>query len=291
MTGIDSWATVAATNATADGGSINWAEGQAPSTVNNTARQMLADIRSQTNDAMWFQYGTGTQGASGNLATPTVYSSGTIFTIGGSVDVTTVYTVGRRVRAVGSSTGTIYGSISASSYSAPTTTVTVVWDSGSLSNETIVVSLAQVPTTGVPVPSASVKGTKTNDSAAAGTVGEVISSTVTSGAGVSLVSGTAKTITSISLTAGDWDVYGMFGAFSNTSIASVIAGTSLTTNTTGAEDETIYAAPISGNQTLQPVIPTIGVSIASTTTIYLVGRVAFTGTCVGYGRITGRRAR
>ncbi len=142
-----------------------------------------------------------------------------------------------------------------------------------------------------PAPSASVIGTTTNDSAATGYLGEIVTSTVASGAGVSLVTGTAKTVTSISLTAGDWDVFGMFGATSNTAIASVIAGASLTTDTSGAEDATVYAAPISGNQTLQPVIPTIRVSIASTTTIYLVGRVAFTGTCVGYGRITARRAR
>lgn len=142
-----------------------------------------------------------------------------------------------------------------------------------------------------PAPSASVIGTTTNDNAATGYIGEVVTSTVASGAGVSLVTGTAKTITSISLTAGDWDVYGMFGAFTDTAITSVIAGSSLTTNTTGAEDSTVYAAPISGNQTLQSAIPTVRVSIASTTTIYLVGRVAFTGTCVGYGRITARRAR
>jgi len=86
-------------------------------------------------------------------------------------------------------------------------------------------------------------------------------------------------------------VFGMFGAFSNTSISSVIAGASVTTNTDGAEDAITYAAPISGNQTLQPVIPTIRVSIASTTTIYLVGKVSFAGTCVGYGRITARRSR
>lgn len=42
-TGIQSWSTTAATNATADS-TINWAEGQAPSTVNNSARAMMAVI-------------------------------------------------------------------------------------------------------------------------------------------------------------------------------------------------------------------------------------------------------
>lgn len=158
MTGIDSYSITPATNATADGGSINWAEGQAPSTVNNTARQMLADTRALFNDSMWFQYGTGDQG-SGYLAVPAVYASGTSFTITGA-DVTLKYEANRRVRAVGSGTGTIYGSISSTSYNAgnTTTTVNVTWDSGSLSNETLVVSLAQVPVTGLPVPRGSIAG-------------------------------------------------------------------------------------------------------------------------------------
>lgn len=151
MTGIDSWSTTPATNATADGGSINWAEGQPPSSVNNTARQMLADERSRQNDLIWFQYGTGDQGA-GNIAVPSVYASGTSFTITGA-DVTTVYTTSRRLRAVGSGTGTIYGTISSSSYNSGNTktTVNVTWDSGSLSNETLVISLSQAPITGKPV--------------------------------------------------------------------------------------------------------------------------------------------
>lgn len=149
MTGIDSYSTTPATNATADAGAINWAEGQAPSTVNNTARQWMADTRARHNDLIWFQYGTGDQGA-GNVAVPAVYSSGTVFTIAGA-DVTAAYHVGRRLRAVGSGTGTIYGTISVTSYAPSTTTVTAVWDSGSLSNETLVISLCQIPITGSPL--------------------------------------------------------------------------------------------------------------------------------------------
>lgn len=168
MTGIDSWSTTPATNAIADAGAINWAEGQAPSTVNNTARQMLTDTRAAFNDLAWFQYGTGDQGA-GNIAVPAVYSSSTVFTIAGA-DVTAAYHVGRRLRAVGVSTGTIYGRISVTSYAPTTTTVTAVWDSGSLSNETLVVSLSQIPITGNPVafssgiftPAGLLVGSKTN---------------------------------------------------------------------------------------------------------------------------------
>ena len=147
--GIESWSTTPATNATADGGSINWAEGQFASTVNNTARQMCADVRSAFNDLAWFQYGSGDQGSS-YAATPAVYASATSFTIA-SVNVTAAFHVGRRVRAVGATTGTIWGTISASAFST-NTTVTVTWDSGSLANETLTVSLSQIPVLGNPIP-------------------------------------------------------------------------------------------------------------------------------------------
>lgn len=150
MTGIDSYSTTPATNATADGGAINYSEGMPPSAVNNTGRQALADERTAFNDLIWFNYGTGDQGA-GNIAVPSVYLSSTSFTITGA-DVTLVYHAGRRVRAVGVSTGTIFGSIASSSYNSGNTktTVVVIWDSGSLANETLVISLSQIPITGNP---------------------------------------------------------------------------------------------------------------------------------------------
>ena len=42
-TGVASWSTTAANNATADA-NVNWAEGQAPSTVNNSARAEMASV-------------------------------------------------------------------------------------------------------------------------------------------------------------------------------------------------------------------------------------------------------
>ena len=48
------------------------------------------------------------------------YASSTSFTVSGA-DVTTFYHAGRRIKAVGSSTGTIVGTISSSSFSTNTT--------------------------------------------------------------------------------------------------------------------------------------------------------------------------
>jgi hypothetical protein len=89
----------------------------------------MADIRQWYNTAEWIEYGD----AAGTY-TP-AYASSTSFTIAGA-NVTSVYHVGRRIKLIASTPGTIYGSITATSFST-NTTVTVSWDSGSLSDEAI----------------------------------------------------------------------------------------------------------------------------------------------------------
>jgi hypothetical protein len=48
-TGVHVWSTTAATNSTSDS-AINWAEGQAPSTVNDSARGLMAKVAEYRND-------------------------------------------------------------------------------------------------------------------------------------------------------------------------------------------------------------------------------------------------
>jgi predicted nucleic acid-binding protein len=69
--------------------------------------------------------------------------------------------------------------------------------------------------------------TQTNDSAAAGKVGEFITSNIVVGSAVALTTGTAANVTSVSLTAGDWDVCG-----------EVDLSTAATTNVTGVSSAT-----------------------------------------------------
>lgn len=115
--GLWNWSTTAANNATADP-SINWQEGQAPSTVNDSARAMMAAIAVQFQTGWeWQMWGD----------TPT-YVSATQFTVPGNL--TSRYTVGRRVRA-SVTAGTVYGTITNSAFTS-LTTVTVALDSGSL---------------------------------------------------------------------------------------------------------------------------------------------------------------
>jgi hypothetical protein len=146
MAGIKDYSTTAGNNTSVGGVSI--AEGMLPSNINNAFRAVTADMREWYNDAQWVIYGDGD--GSHTFA----YASGTSFTVNGA-DVTAHYHAGRRVKAVGSSTGTIYGTISSTSFSS-NTTVNVTWDSGSLSSETLVIYLAILTQTNNSLPTDSI---------------------------------------------------------------------------------------------------------------------------------------
>ena len=126
---IGKYDTTAGSNSATSSNSVSVAEGMLPSNINNALRDIMADIRQFYNSAEWIEYGDGA-----GTYTP-AYASSTSFTIAGA-NVTSIYHVGRRVKVVASTPGTIYGSITATSFST-NTTVTVAWDSGSLSNESI----------------------------------------------------------------------------------------------------------------------------------------------------------
>ena len=121
--------TTAANNTATGTGAVSVAEGMLPSNINNAFRSVMADIRQHYNAAEWIEDG---DGAGTYTAT---YASATSFTIDGT-DVTSIYHAGRRVKVVASTPGTIYGTVSSTSFST-NTTVNVTWDSGSLSNEAI----------------------------------------------------------------------------------------------------------------------------------------------------------
>ena len=98
--------------------------------INNTAREGMAVVRRWHEDAEWVW------GFPNDDGTVTILS-GTQFRLSG--DQSVAYVVGRRVRAVGPVTGTIYGGISIVTGGGGNTDVTVVWDSGSLAVEAVAV--------------------------------------------------------------------------------------------------------------------------------------------------------
>ena len=127
MAGIKDYSTTQADNTSLN--SISTAEGMLPSNLNNAIRALMKNTRDWYNDSQWVEYGDG------NGAYTATYASATSFTIDG-VDVTAIYHAGRRIKLTAATPGTIYGTVSSTSFST-NTTVNVTWDSGSLSSEAI----------------------------------------------------------------------------------------------------------------------------------------------------------
>lgn len=144
-----------------------------------------------------------------------------------------------------------------------------------------------------------IPGTTTNNDANAGNIGEFISASVVQGSPVSVTTGTPANITSISLTAGDWDVWGTMATIPAGSTTTTFAGVGIST-TTGTlptlSPNAAYAqlaglAVPAGNQLYMPV-GVSRLSLSTTTTVYIVGIVGFAISTMGiFGFIAARRVR
>jgi hypothetical protein len=139
-----------------------------------------------------------------------------------------------------------------------------------------------------------IAGTATNDDASAGNIGEYMSSVIPAASGVSISTTTATNMTTLSLTAGDWDVYGniTFTAASGTPITSAYCWLSTTsaslpdTGLIGGWDST------AGSTARGMTAPFLRVSVSSTTTVYISGLVVFGSSTVKMtGGIFARRRR
>jgi len=158
------------------------------------------------------------------------------------------------------------------------------------------------PTTGTLLTSAqptinqpNIVGTTTNDSAAAGSVGEFVNSVVPQASGLALSTGVAKDVTTISLTAGDWDVWGnVFFTAGSGLIFTNMNGWINTASATIPDNSLISNFSISGGDFGGSgfCVPQIRISIAVTTTVYLSGSANFaSSTGKICGGIYARRVR
>lgn len=143
-----------------------------------------------------------------------------------------------------------------------------------------------------------IPGTPTNDSASAGRVGQYVESVIVSGSAVSLTTATPATVTSISLTAGDWDVdsVGSFVPAATTSQSQIVVSISGTTNvldtTPGKLGIITTPAFVSGGFQSQVSLPPYRLSLSVTTTVFMVAQSNFTvSTMTSYGIIRARRVR
>lgn len=140
--------------------------------------------------------------------------------------------------------------------------------------------------------------TATNDNAAAGALGEYISSTVLIGSAVALSNNVAANITSISLTAGDWDVWGSVGITTAAStVTTVFVGWISTTSATVPTSPnngayTNYSIPSITNDAMTQPVGLTRISLSGTTTTYLSTLMLFSvSTMSAYGFIGARRVR
>ncbi|WP_124480189.1 hypothetical protein [Burkholderia stagnalis] len=136
-------------------------------------------------------------------------------------------------------------------------------------------------------------GTTTNDNAQAGSIGEYVAATFTS---FSLTNNTNQNLTSISLTAGDWDVTGhaLFQTGTGATMTAEVLGVSLTSSTLPAIGNYWQGSTsITGTGGAQSgIAPVQRLSLASTTTVYLVVLALFSGgTSTATGFIRARRVR
>lgn len=141
-----------------------------------------------------------------------------------------------------------------------------------------------------------VSGTGTNDNAPVGYYGEYVGpALVAIGAPVSLTNNTAANVTSISLTAGDWDVTALASVTETTStVTARIAGistTSATLPTDGSEGYNGVQSTLTSETNSIP-LNRKRISVSGTTTVYLVEKVTFSaGTAGAFGALDARRVR
>lgn len=156
---------------------------------------------------------------------------------------------------------------------------------------------------GVTVSKGQFPGTTTNDNATAGNIGEYVFSDIVQASAVALTTGVTANVASISLTAGDWDVWinPIFRPATNTSVVFLnvaITSTSATlpaldglngSQWTGPGAGTVFGA--TANNVNIPGART-RFSLSGTTTIFFVAQATFnTSTLGAFGAIQAVRLR
>jgi hypothetical protein len=141
-------------------------------------------------------------------------------------------------------------------------------------------------------------GTPTNDAANTGFVGETVDGSAALSS-VSLTNATAANLTSISLTAGDWEISGA-GYFLPAATTTVLALHASIGTTPATKVSTIgrfgavsfNAIVMAANENTSIPVPPFRLSLAAPATVFLVGWAQFgTSTCAAGGTIHARRLR
>jgi hypothetical protein len=131
-------------------------------------------------------------------------------------------------------------------------------------------------------------GTTTNDNANAGSLGEYLSVT---GPLMPITSSTVTNVTSMSLSAGDWDTQGVCYFQPGSPSSQVTLGVSLSSATLPSFTDLTSIQSTLGIFDYILNSPVVRIAIPTTQTLYLVGLSLFTGTSQVRGFLRARRVR
>ena len=138
-------------------------------------------------------------------------------------------------------------------------------------------------------------GITSGSAPASGFIGEQVRSYVAQASAVTLTpSGSSVNVTSISLTAGIWDVSCVCAVVQTVAGSGSTAGCSIVTvsGTGGTDGDNSVGgpAPVMNVYAVYPTIPSYRLTLSATTTVYMTGNMSFsTGTWKGYGRLSATR--
>lgn len=132
-------------------------------------------------------------------------------------------------------------------------------------------------------------GVSTNTNAASGQVGELLSAANVAGSPITFTTGIAKTLQTVTLTPGDWDVWANIFC-SGTTVTSGQCSIHTTTNVM-ADNSLISYQAATGTSAAGMNAPQRRFSVAANTPVYVVGIFTGTGTLSASGGIYARRRR
>lgn len=241
--------------------------------TSGTLGQFAATTSAQLAGVLSDETGTGAAvfGTSPTIATPTI-SGGTIS--GSTGSFTTL-----------AASSTVSGTGFSNYLASPPTIGTTAPAAGKFTT-------LQATGTITPSSTAGIVGTTTSDNAQAGSVGEYVTASATT---VAITTGASTNITSISLTAGDWDVTGVMQV--TPAGSTIVGGENVSISTISAAGGGLGATAFNGSTKSAgsaDIIPTpvVRLSLSSTTTVYLVANVSYsTSTLTVSGLIRARRVR
>lgn len=131
-------------------------------------------------------------------------------------------------------------------------------------------------------------GTTGGSTPASGVVGEVIASIITAGSSTAISSGVTTNLTSIVLTAGNWDLFGNIGV-NGTTVGTTVAGISNASGGLPNQEYRFYSSPLGTASTVASPVPSFNLNISSGATYYMVINSSGTGSMIMYGGLYARR--